>query len=101
MRQPDRGNGVDAEQLGGFDPPVTGDDLILVINKDRIAEAKSLDAIRDLTDLLFAVRPRIVRVGPQLADKRVLDVHWRSPFLFRIAPCSPDLQRFVSGERAP
>src|SRR2546421_5172810 len=78
-------------------------DLIHVIDQDRIAEAKPFDATRDLTDLLLAVRPGVVWIGPQLAGKRVLDVHWRSPFLFRIAPCSPDLnvQRCVSGERAP
>jgi len=65
---------------------VTGDDLILVIDKDRIAEAKSLDAIRNLTDLLLAVRPSIVRVGPQLAGKSVFDVH--SYPLFCFAPCA-------------
>jgi hypothetical protein len=36
------------EQLRGFDPAVPGNDLLIVVDQDGVAEAKSLDAPRDL-----------------------------------------------------
>src|SRR5947199_4399906 len=61
MRQPDGGYGMQTKEFGGFDPPVTGNDLVAVINEDRVAKAKPLDAVRNLTNLFLAVSPRIVR----------------------------------------
>ena len=80
MRKPDSGNGMETEKLGGFDSSVTSDNLAIVINEDRIAETKLFDALRDLLDLLLAVRPCVVCIGPQLAHQSVFYLHVSSPF---------------------
>ena len=53
MRQPAGGHRVDAEELGGFHAAMAGDDLLVIVDQDRIAEAELLDALRDLPDLLL------------------------------------------------
>src|SRR5215472_11111196 len=58
------------EQLCRFDPPVTGDDLVVIINQDRIAESKPRDAFRDFLDLLARVGPRVCLVRHKLAHRR-------------------------------
>lgn len=75
MGEPDCGYGLDPEELGSLNPPMTGNDLLLFVDKDWIAEAEALDALGDLADLLPGVGARVSRVRPQLADKDVLDVH--------------------------
>jgi hypothetical protein len=42
---------------------VAGDDLHFTIDQERDVEAERLDALGDLLNLLFAVQPRILRVG--------------------------------------
>ena len=42
--QPERRHALQAEQLGGLDPAVTGDDLVLIADQDRVGEAEALDA---------------------------------------------------------
>ena len=73
------GHRVDVEELGGFHATVTGDDLPVIIDQDRIAEAELRDAVRDLADLLLRMRPGIVRVWPQIANTSKFNFH-RNPF---------------------
>jgi len=60
MRQPACGHRVDAEEFGGFRPAMAGDDLLGIIDQDRIAEAEPRDAVRDLPNLLLRMRAGIV-----------------------------------------
>jgi hypothetical protein len=60
-----------AEELGGLDPAVPGNDLAVVTDEDRIIESEPLDALGDLLDLLLRVRPRVAAIGPQRADVNV------------------------------
>ena len=62
----------DAEKLCRGDPPVPGDDLALLIDQNRIAEAKALYAFGNLADLLLGVCTRVVRVGPERFDRKHL-----------------------------
>ena len=66
---------LDAEQLRRCYAAVTGDDLPLVVDEDRIAKAKSLDALGDLADLLLGVCSRIARVRSKRSDRAALDLH--------------------------
>ena len=72
MREPAGGHRIDTEQLGGFHAAMAGDDLLRVIDQDRIAQAELLDAACDLSDLSLRMRPGIVRVRPPCAP-------WRCP----------------------
>jgi hypothetical protein len=58
---------------------VACDDLLGIVDQDRVAEAELLDAVCDLPNLLFGMRPGIVWVRPQLAHTRVFDLHSVSP----------------------
>src|SRR5262245_49783036 len=83
MREPANGYRVDAEELGGFHATVTSDDLLVIIDQNRIAEAELRDAVRDLADLLLRMRPGIVRVRPQFANTHIVDFHLYPLFLRR------------------
>src|SRR5437660_10005433 len=71
---------------------MTGDDLLCIINQNRITEPKLLDAVCDLPDLLLRMRPGIVRVRPQLANTRKFDFHRNSSLLkckfVSLRPCT-------------
>src|SRR5262249_55527414 len=61
---------ADAENLCRRDPSVPGNDLALIIDQDRIAEAKLPDALGNLVDLLLGVGTRVVCVGPERFDRK-------------------------------
>jgi hypothetical protein len=54
---------VDAQQPCRSDPSMTGNDLALVVDQNRVTESEALDAVCDLTDLSLAMRPRVAHVG--------------------------------------
>jgi len=90
MREPVGRHRGDAEELGGFHTAVTGDDLLVIIDQDRIAEAELRNAVRDLADLLLRMRPGIVRVRPQLANSYIVDFHVYPLFLRRKCFLAPN-----------
>jgi len=76
LRPPYR-HGLHAEDLGGLNSAVARDDLPVVVDKHRVAEAKPLDALGDLADLLFGVCSCIALIWPERFDR--LDAHAVSP----------------------
>ena len=56
----------DAEQLGGEQPAMAGDDVAVAVGQNRDNEAEKLDAVGNLPNLLFAVAPRIGRIQLEL-----------------------------------
>ena len=53
---------------GGFNPPVTSDNLAVLIYKDRIGKAELLDRRRDLVSLLARMRACIAGIRFQLRN---------------------------------
>jgi hypothetical protein len=51
-----------AEQLGGLDPAVAGDDLAARAEQHWVDKAEPPDAVRDLPDLLPGMGSRIPRI---------------------------------------
>src|SRR6266568_7196896 len=90
MREPVGRHRGDAEELGGFHATVTSDDLLVIIDQNRIAEAELRDAVGDLADLLLRMRPGIVRVWPQLANSYIVDFHLYPLFLRRECLLAPN-----------
>jgi hypothetical protein len=75
-------NALDSEELCGFDPAVTGDDLIVVADQHRVREPEALDAAGDLLDLLLRVGGGVGSVRAQARDALGLNghgLHGRSP----------------------
>ena len=54
---------------------MSGDDLVIVIDKNGIVEAEPLDAARDLLDLLRRVGTGIARVRSQRVGRPVFKIH--------------------------
>jgi hypothetical protein len=52
-----------AEQLGGQNSTVAGDDMCICIDQDRDVKAKNFDTVCYLADLLSRMSPRIFGVG--------------------------------------
>jgi hypothetical protein len=52
-------------------PPVTSDDLLLVIDQERHVESKRLDALSNLADLLVSVNSWVARVWFQRCRTKV------------------------------
>src|ERR1700722_1504188 len=61
--QPHGRHGLQAQQLGGSYPPVSGDDLAVAVDEHRIDEAETLNALADLADLLLGVGPGVAGIG--------------------------------------
>jgi hypothetical protein len=60
---------------------MAGDDLALLIDEHGVAEAKPLDALGDLPNLLLGVRAGVALVRVQCFDREGLDMHITSyPF---------------------
>jgi hypothetical protein len=59
----DSRDGFDAQKLGRFDPTVTGDDLIIAVDQNRIDESKFADGLSDLVDLFSGMNARVTRIG--------------------------------------
>jgi hypothetical protein len=57
---------------------MAGDDLLCVIDQDRIAEAILLDAVCNLPDLAVRMRSGVIGVRSQVANKRIFDFHRNS-----------------------
>jgi len=51
MREPASRHRVDAQDLGGFDAAMADDDLLCIVDQDRITEPELLNAVGDLPDL--------------------------------------------------
>ena len=51
MGKAKRGDALHAKELGGFHPAMSGDDLVIVADQDRVGEAEFPDAVGDLADL--------------------------------------------------
>ena len=62
-----------AELAASEQPAVTGDHLIVTIDQDWDIEAKGLDAVGDLPDLLLAVEPRVRGIGLEFFDRPIND----------------------------
>jgi hypothetical protein len=69
MRQAKRGDAFHAEELGGFDPPMSGNNLVVVADEDRIGEPELADAVGDLSDLTPGMCSGVTRVRPQACDR--------------------------------
>jgi hypothetical protein len=59
---------------------VPGDDLPLIIDENGVTEAKPLDALGDLADLLFGVCSCIALIWPERFDREGLDLHYHPLF---------------------
>ena len=57
--------------------PMSGNDLVIVIDQNGVVEAEPLDAARDLLDLLRRVGTRIARIGSQRMGRPVFEIHFR------------------------
>src|SRR6516162_9516106 len=55
-------------------PAMPSDHVVVAIDEDRHIEAKGLDAVGDLPDLLLAVLPGIGWIRLQLADRSINDL---------------------------
>jgi hypothetical protein len=55
VRKPQRRNGLNAQELCGFDAPVPGNDLPSVVDKDRVGVAEAFDAFGNLPDLCLGM----------------------------------------------
>jgi hypothetical protein len=64
VRQLACGDHLEAKQLGRFDAAVARNDLLGIIDQDRVAEAKLFDALCDLLNLLARMRARVIWVRP-------------------------------------
>ena len=63
------------ELAAGGEATVAADYVVVAIDQDRDIEAEGLDAVGDLSDLLFAVAPRVRRIRFQLSDAAVGNRH--------------------------
>ena len=54
---------------------MSGDELTVFAHQQRIPEAEGDDAVCDLADLLGGMRPRVTRIGLDLADRYRLYAH--------------------------
>jgi hypothetical protein len=62
------------ELLRSHQPPVAGDDHVVLANQDRIGEPELGDRGRDLGDLIGRVGPGVADVGDQPADRHLFDL---------------------------
>ena len=83
VRQPERRDALNPEELCCLDPAMAGDDLVLIADEDRVGETEALDASGDLLDLLLGVGASVFGVGTQVPDAHGLNGHVRHDFLSR------------------
>lgn len=60
-----------AQPLGGKQPPMAGDHVVIGVDQHRDIEPERLDAIGDLPDLFSAVLACVARVGFEAIDRKV------------------------------
>jgi hypothetical protein len=56
------------EQFSCFNPPMTGDDVPIVVDDHRVDEAEPLQCVRDLAELLFRVLVRVATGRSELTQ---------------------------------
>lgn len=61
--------------MRGDNAPMSGNDLVIVIDQNGIVEAESLDAARDLRDLLRRVLAGVARIWSQRVGGPIFKVH--------------------------
>jgi hypothetical protein len=60
-----------SKRARSIDPAMTGNDIMIIVDQDRIGEAKASDAIGNLPDLLLAMRPWVVLVRLQFCKRHL------------------------------
>ncbi len=88
--QTNRRNLLQAEHLRGFDPAMAGDDLAVIRDEDGIDEAKPLDRLSNLFQLLLGMGAGIARRGTQALGPKVCDLKIR---------CRPGRRPCADGSR--
>jgi hypothetical protein len=63
------GDGLECEQLGGFEPPVTGEQSPVLIDQDRGGEANRLNAFGNLADLFPGMRTGVARMRLDVRER--------------------------------
>jgi hypothetical protein len=63
------------QQLCCLNAPVSGNDLVIVVDQNGIVEAETLDTPSNLLDLPRRVRPGVARVRSQRVGRPVFEVH--------------------------
>src|ERR1019366_8569620 len=84
--QADGRHSAHSQQLCGGDATVAGDNHSRAIYKNRIGEAESADALRDLTNLVFGMGPRVPRVRDKILNFLVDNRQLISRHLSRLLP---------------
>ena len=72
--QSNRRHPLQAEQPGGCDSTMAGDDSARLVDQNGIGEAEGLDAVGELPDLAFGMAAGISGIGPQRLECPVLDL---------------------------
>ena len=62
MLEADRRDHLDSQKLRCFDSTMTGNDLIIAINQDRVVESELVDRPSDLVLLLVGMNTRVTRI---------------------------------------
>src|SRR5437870_5201821 len=89
-----------AEELGGLDPAMTGDDLMIVADQNRVGKPKPLDAVGDLADLLARMGTRIASIGSQIRNGYSFDRHGLHGFFLLDCEMSAQSRSFAKGRCA-
>src|SRR5450759_70770 len=74
VREANRRHRRYVEALGGFDASVPGDDVAIVIDQDRVVEAKSENGFSNLADLAFGMSPSIAISRSKRVDRRLFNL---------------------------
>jgi hypothetical protein len=83
MRQANGRDRLHIQQLRRLNAPMSGDNLVIVIDQNGIVKAETLDTPRDLLDLFGRVGTGIARIRPQRVGRPVFKVHLGSPLSWK------------------
>jgi hypothetical protein len=75
MREPHGWHNRHSDQLCGLGAAMSRNDLLVVIDQDRIVEPEPLDTPCDLLNLPFRMGPRVTRLGPERTQGQRLNLH--------------------------
>ena len=73
MTDADAGNACQAQKLCSFQPPMTSQNPVGLINEYGNCEPEFLHAPGKLADLLFGMGPRVFGRGPEVLDRHGLE----------------------------
>src|SRR5882757_2503305 len=76
VRQADSRHCLHIQQLCCLNAPMSGNDLVVVIDQNGVVKAEPLDAVRDLPDLLGRVSAGVTWIGTQRVGRPVFEVHF-------------------------